>query len=235
MTDKAFLEAVFLLFGRKLAKVPPFPVNDDGIKFDFATNQWILAPFNGGGEANTSSNVGTGAGLALPKVGVDLPFKSLLGTAGEIILTPTATEIIFSVNSALKQQRLFVQILCDTDTIIWINQPSALTEIFGNTRARNMADLTNMNQCRFFGNLLGGGFAGSVLFPQVDIGAGFIELANVANALDLSITTLGTFDTGFQPIISGAKVVAPLIRLAGQGGNGMLDPAFNQLVLEFRV
>jgi len=44
MTDKAFLEAVFLLFGRKLAKVPPFPSNNDVIKFNFATLQWELAP-----------------------------------------------------------------------------------------------------------------------------------------------------------------------------------------------
>ena len=54
-----------------------------------------LVPFLdyvGGGEANTSSNVGAGEGLALPKVGVDLPFKSL--TAGvNITLTATADEI----------------------------------------------------------------------------------------------------------------------------------------------
>jgi hypothetical protein len=46
----------------------------------------------GGGENNTSSNSGGGDGLALPKVGVDLPFKSI--TAGaNITLTPSATEI----------------------------------------------------------------------------------------------------------------------------------------------
>lgn len=32
------------------------------------------------GEANTSSNAGGGNGLALAKSGVDLPFKSLIGT-----------------------------------------------------------------------------------------------------------------------------------------------------------
>lgn len=38
------------------------------------------------GESNTSSNVGTGEGLALPKSGVDLPFKSLVaGTNIEIL------------------------------------------------------------------------------------------------------------------------------------------------------
>jgi len=104
MTDKAFLEAVFLLFGRKLAKVPPFPANNDGIKFNFATLQWELAPFGGAGEANTSSNVGAGAGLALPKVGVDLPFKSLIALA-PLLITVNPTDITFSITA---QQNTFI-------------------------------------------------------------------------------------------------------------------------------
>lgn len=46
----------------------------------------------GGGEVNTASNVGAGEGLAVAKVGVDLPFKSI--TAGtNITLTGSATEL----------------------------------------------------------------------------------------------------------------------------------------------
>ena len=231
-----FIEPSFTLFGKKLNPVPPSPVLDNIIIFNSVTNQWELGVGGGGGENNTSSNVGTGFGLALPKVGVDLPFKSLTGTLNEIIISQTATEINIALDPSVtpKKSRLFVQILNDNDTIIWINQPLALTEIFGNTRARNLADLSEMNECRFFGNILGGGFAGSVLFPEVDVGAGFVELANVAGDLNLDIQTLGIFDTGFQPIIAGAKIESPSIRLAGTGGNGMTDPAFNQLVLEFR-
>lgn len=55
----------------------------------------------GGGEANTSSNVGTGEGLAKAKVAVDLPFKSLLGTASEINLVGGINEITFSLNSLI--------------------------------------------------------------------------------------------------------------------------------------
>jgi len=56
---------------------------------------WELSPFGGGGEANTSSNVGVGAGLALAKVGVDLPFKSLIATP-PIIITVNPTDLTFS-------------------------------------------------------------------------------------------------------------------------------------------
>ncbi len=58
-----------------------------------------LAPFvgfnpagGGGGEANTTSNAGGGQGLAKPKVGVDLPFKSITAGAG-IQLTPSTNEL----------------------------------------------------------------------------------------------------------------------------------------------
>lgn len=53
----------------------------------------------GSGEDNTSSNVGTGEGLAKAKVGVDLPFKSLLGTANEITLVGNTNDVTFSLNS----------------------------------------------------------------------------------------------------------------------------------------
>jgi len=48
-----------------------------------------------GGEANTSSNKGTGVGLALPKEGVDLPFKSLEEGTG-INITDTGEELVIS-------------------------------------------------------------------------------------------------------------------------------------------
>jgi len=99
LTDKSFLEAVFLLFGRKLAKVPPFPAADAIIKFNFATNQWELSTGGILSAVQSSSNVGTGAGLALARVIDDLPFKSLLGTANEIILTSNPNDITFSLNA----------------------------------------------------------------------------------------------------------------------------------------
>jgi len=52
----------------------------------------------GGGEANTSSNVGTGQGLALPKSGVDLPFKSIKAT-GAASVSSDATSVTIDVPS----------------------------------------------------------------------------------------------------------------------------------------
>ena len=56
------------------------PSNNNVLTYTTTGSKWVPAapPGAGGGEANTSSNVGTGEGtLAKAKVGVDLPFKSL--------------------------------------------------------------------------------------------------------------------------------------------------------------
>jgi len=98
MTNQDFLRAVFLLFKRQLASTPPFPANNDIIIFNSLTNKWELGVGGGGGEANTSSNVGVGAGWALPKVGVDLPFKSFIALA-PLLLTVNPNDITISITT----------------------------------------------------------------------------------------------------------------------------------------
>jgi len=96
--ENRFLSPLFKLFGKRLASVPPNPVDGDIIIFDIATNSWILGAQSGGGQDNTSSNVGSGDGLALPKVGVDLPFKTLVDGV-EIVITVSAQELTFSIGA----------------------------------------------------------------------------------------------------------------------------------------
>jgi len=51
------------------------------------------------GEDNTTSNSGTGEGLAQTKVGVDLPFKSLLGETNRIVLTGNTNDVTFTIGT----------------------------------------------------------------------------------------------------------------------------------------
>lgn len=57
----------------------------------------LISSGGGGGETNTSSNVGTGEGLALAKVGVDLPFKTLKA-GSNITLTPSSDELLITAS-----------------------------------------------------------------------------------------------------------------------------------------
>jgi len=103
----------FLLFGRGFEKVPPFPLDGQVMVFNGVSNQWELGAGGGGGEANTSSNVGTGDGLALPKVGVDLPFKSLLDSV-EVVITVTATTLDFSIGAIAISKITGLQVALDS-------------------------------------------------------------------------------------------------------------------------
>lgn len=58
----------------------------------------IVSTASGGGEVNTTSNLGPGVGLAAPKVGVDLPFKSLI--AGNNITFNNSTDTV-TINASI--------------------------------------------------------------------------------------------------------------------------------------
>jgi len=71
------------------------PTNLDIIQFNSTSGKWELASGVVGNAVQSSSNVGLGAGLALPRILDDLPFKSVLaGTGISIVVTPTTIEII---------------------------------------------------------------------------------------------------------------------------------------------
>ena len=91
---KDFLSPAFLLFGRRLEAVPPFPLAGQIVKFDGTI--WELATGGILSAVQSSSNVGAGAGLALPRVGDDLPFKSIIGIS-PIIVTSNPTDVTISV------------------------------------------------------------------------------------------------------------------------------------------
>lgn len=57
----------------------------------------VNAGGGGGGEANTASNLGTGAGIFSAKVGVDLRFKSLVAGTG-VTLTPSGNSITIAAS-----------------------------------------------------------------------------------------------------------------------------------------
>ena len=84
--------------GTKGAVPAPAAGDAAGGRFLKADGTWAAPPGAGGGEANTSSNSGGGQGLALAKVGDDLPFKSLTAGAG-VVFSPTATELDIALSA----------------------------------------------------------------------------------------------------------------------------------------
>lgn len=59
-----------------------------------------------GGEINTSSNVGTGAGIAKAKVVFDLPFKSFIGETLKIIITNNTNDLTFTLGTGIDNSNI---------------------------------------------------------------------------------------------------------------------------------
>ena len=87
-----------LLFGK--SENNDTPVNLDIIQFNSASQEWELVSGIIGNAVQTSSNVGTGEGVAKARVGDDLPFRSLT-TTSKISLTGSADEIEIDIGTLL--------------------------------------------------------------------------------------------------------------------------------------
>jgi len=108
---KNILQGKNFLFGKSEAN--EIPVNNDIIQFNSTSNEWELISGVIGNAVQSSSNVGIGDGLALPRVLDDLPFKSLVDGV-EIVITVSATELTFSIGAIAISKITGLQVILDT-------------------------------------------------------------------------------------------------------------------------
>ncbi len=205
-----FISPLFKLFGKKLANVPPSPVNNDIIQFNSTSNEWELISGVIGNAVQSSSNVGTGAGLALPRVLDDLPFKTLVDGV-EIVITVSATELTFSIGAIAISKITGLQVALDTkiETITNVGGASeiALAKVGQNVNLRTLlANLeilitTNANDLAFsIGAIAQSKITGLVTalaskietLTNVGTGVGKIAKAKVGTNVDLKSILAGT-------------------------------------------
>jgi hypothetical protein len=125
-------------------------------------------------------------------------------------------------------------------TLTWANKPAALTELDGNVDHRVVLDLTDMTEWRLVDRSNdSAGTAACVLGVQYSTDSGTTwqgldngivgSLSTATNSCDV----LGYYITAWSPlnVTSQADV---FLRVAGQGGDGVLDPDFGTIQLQFR-
>ena len=138
----------------------------------------------GGGEANTASNLGAGAGLATPKVGVDLPFKSLTAGTG-ITLTPSASEILIS-GGAMSALSMY-------DGTSRANGTAVFADGFGGA-------VLNVPVAGNYCYILEGEVAGSSASSAIEIAVGknsvTVAVADSEREIDMGDDMLGSVTTG---------------------------------------
>lgn len=109
----------------------------------------------------------------------------------------------------------------------WTNQPAAQTEFLGLTHYRVKADLSDMDKVRLSARIVTAGVAGAVLGVQYSTDEStWLPLTSGA-----SLASIGTAVSTWLDIPAGAKGDV-FLRLGGQGGDAVADPAIGLVVLE---
>lgn len=123
-------------------------------------------------------------------------------------------------------------------TQAWANMPAAETELAGATRTRQRADLADARQARLGVRVIVAGSAGAELRVKAspnDTLANFVELADVAGAGNVLINVVGTRLSGWFDVAAANRTADRFVALFGIGGDGVADPSFGVIFVEFRT
>lgn len=129
-------------------------------------------------------------------------------------------------------------VFCATPQTVqtWTNMPAALTELFGATWSRRVADLTDLTEFRLSATQSVAGAAGALLRAEysTDGGTNWNNLESAGTAADLAVGTGTGLKVGAWGLIAAPALGDVQLRIRGLNGDGAADPAFRYIGLEFR-
>jgi hypothetical protein len=182
-----------------------------------------------GGEANTSSNLGAGTGLAAAKSGVNLPFKSLVAGTGISLSNDTNTVTITATGGGgggLSPQHF--TFLATSGTESWADVPALGGEWPNNAnRHRVRANLVGYTQCLVVGYFTNAGIAASDLLIQYfDSGSGLWT----STGATVNVGASGGEKTGsYQTLATNARIDQVSLRPFIDDGDGAVDMAASHI------
>ena len=117
--------------------------------------------------------------------------------------------------------------------IVFTNMPSANSEPFG-SRARVPVDLSSFTECRLWAHVIVAGAAASRLSAEWSTNLTSWTPVSTATGPGVAISAASFARSTWTTIRASARTRDIMVRLAGQGGDGTLDPAFGSVFLEVR-
>jgi len=115
----------------------------------------------------------------------------------------------------------------------WTNMPAALTELFGATNARFFRDTTNATGYRLYVNQAVAGFAGADLNLQCSADNVTFIAADTGSAGEVDVGTGTGLKNGNEVDLVPGCIGSLYWRLVGKQGNGVVDPSFRQIKVQF--
>ena len=133
------------------------------------------------GETNTASNLGTGTGFFAQKNGVDLEFKSLTGTANNIVITSNMNEVNLDVGTSIVQ----------TDQS---NTFGNFTQIFTNDTLE-IQDSTGLLNYQIMSGTIGAAGSIQIMLPSLSVNDEFVtkDFAQTLTNKTLTTPTISDF------------------------------------------
>ena len=147
----------------------------------------------------------------------------------KMLYNTTSKELQFDVMT--NSTKLSHTTLLSAAPIAWTAMPGDSTELLGLTDFRTKLDLSGYKQCRLTTAVSTVGLAGAILTPQYSVdGTNFFALGD---GLNVSLDAQSLAVSAWKNIPEASKVDVT-IRIMGSGGNGILSPAFNSVILQCR-
>jgi len=114
---------------------------------------------------------------------------------------------------------------------IWTNMPAAETELFGETGNRARADLSRFTEVRTVVSVITAGYSGAGIGAMYHPGTSWTALVSSFNAAVIDATGV---KVGIWVAIPAGALDNVSLRAVGYSGDGIVDPAFGYVGLEFR-
>jgi hypothetical protein len=113
----------------------------------------------------------------------------------------------------------------------WADQPAAETRFFNDQRSYRYADLRFATQVRIVVDTNVAGASGAELRVQYSLDAG---LSWLPLGPAVSIAGVGVVAGAWATVAAATRIENALIRLSGINGNGVADPRFRSVSVQFR-
>lgn len=121
-----------------------------------------------------------------------------------------------------------------SSSVTWTNMPAAVTEFLGAATARFKVDLSGVEQFRIVVLQQVAGFAGADLNLQYSLNNSTFQAADTGGAGELDVGTGTGVKVGAWASLVDAARQDVWLRLVGKQGDGVVDPQWRQVAVQFR-
>lgn len=161
--------------------------------------------------------------------------KVKIGSGTEFIIPAGKAILLMSTTAALFLTREAVQLIFNSVTATWTDQPAGNTELFGLTDRRTKFDLTRFTEVRLVANVEVAGVTGAKLRGEYSTNeSAWNDIENGGGSgPEVAIDATGTQVSSWVLIPSGAQADV-FLRIVGIDGDGAGDPDLGLIALQFR-